>query len=159
MPDRRRFAVVVPPLLAALLLIGVAAAILLPSGAAPAAAQGTEPAVTCFEIGVGWRICAAPGVPLAPPPGPCATGASRARRGEQPRPGRRLRILLAAKHAARDAHRVTELRLEGHALGHDPGRAGRPQSIAAVAPGVQPAQRADPASVGQLGGWRCYRCS
>ena len=56
MPDHRRFAVVVPPLLA---LLGVAAAILLPAAAAPAAAQSTEPAVVCFEITVGWRICAA----------------------------------------------------------------------------------------------------
>ena len=57
MPDRRRFAIGVTPLLA---LLGVAAAILLPSGAAPAAAQSTGPAVVCFEISVGWRICAAP---------------------------------------------------------------------------------------------------
>ena len=57
MPDRRRFVIVLTPLLA---LLGVAAAVLLPSGAAPAAAQSTEPAVTCFEITVGWRICAAP---------------------------------------------------------------------------------------------------
>ena len=64
MPDRRRFAVVVTPLLA---LLGVAAAILLPSGAAPAAAQSTEPAVVCFEITVGWRICAASS-PEPPPP-------------------------------------------------------------------------------------------
>ncbi len=68
MPDRRRFAVVVPPLLA--LLLGVAAAILLPSGAAPAAAQSTEPAVTCFEISVGWRIC------VAPSPEPIAAASS-----------------------------------------------------------------------------------
>ena len=59
MPDRRRFAIGVTPLLAALLLIGVAAAILWPSDAAPAAAQSQEPAVTCFEISVGWRICVA----------------------------------------------------------------------------------------------------
>ena len=57
MPDRRRFAIGVTSLLA---LLGVAAAILLPSGAAPAAAQSTGPAVVCFEISVGWRICAAP---------------------------------------------------------------------------------------------------
>ena len=56
MPDRRRFAIGVTSLLA---LLGVAAAILLPSGAAPAAAQSTGPAVVCFEISVGWRICAA----------------------------------------------------------------------------------------------------
>ena len=56
MPDRRRFAIVLPPLLA---LLGVAAAILWPAGAAPAAAQSVEPAVTCFEITVGWRICVA----------------------------------------------------------------------------------------------------
>ena len=56
MPDRRRFAIGVTPLLA---LISVAAAILLPSDAAPAAAQSQEPAVTCFEISVGWRICVA----------------------------------------------------------------------------------------------------
>ena len=59
MPDRRRFAIGVTPLLAALLLIGVAAAILWPSGAAPAAAQSADPAVVCFEITVGWRICVA----------------------------------------------------------------------------------------------------
>ena len=64
MPDRRRFAVVVTPLLA--LLLGVAAAILLPSGAAPAAAQSAGSAVTCFEITVGWRICASS--PEPPPP-------------------------------------------------------------------------------------------
>ena len=64
MPDRRRFAIGVMPLLA---LLGVAAAILLPSGAAPAAAQSAEPAVTCFEISVGWRICVAP-APEPPPP-------------------------------------------------------------------------------------------
>ena len=63
MPNRRRFAVVATPLLA---LLVVAAAILLPSGAAPAAAQSTEPAVTCFEISVGWRICVASApVPIA----------------------------------------------------------------------------------------------
>ena len=56
MPNRRRFAVGVPPLLA---LLVVAAAILLPSGAAPVAAQSTEPSVVCFEISVGWRICVA----------------------------------------------------------------------------------------------------
>ncbi len=66
MPDRRRFAIGVTSLLA---LLGVAAAILLPSGAAPAAAQSAEPAVVCFEISVGWRICAASAV--APPPPPC----------------------------------------------------------------------------------------
>ena len=59
MPDRRRFAVVATPLLA---LISVAAAILLPSGAAPAAAQSAGPTVVCFEITVGWRICAASAV-------------------------------------------------------------------------------------------------
>ncbi len=64
MPDRRRFAIGVLPLLA---LLGVAAAILLPSGAAPVAAQSTEPAAVCFEITVGWRICAAP-APEPPPP-------------------------------------------------------------------------------------------
>ena len=56
MPDRRRLTLLATPLLA---LLGVAAAILLPSGAAPAAAQSTGPAVTCFEITVGWRICVA----------------------------------------------------------------------------------------------------
>ena len=56
MPDRRRFAIGVTPLLA---LISVAAAILWPAAAAPAAAQSTEPAVVCFEISVGWRICVA----------------------------------------------------------------------------------------------------
>ncbi len=117
MPDRRRFAVVVTPLLAALLLIGVAAAILLPSGAAPAAAQGTEPAVTCFEIGVGWRICAAPGVPLEPPPGPCATGAAVPDAANNPGLVADCAILLAAKDTLRGTPpRVTELRLEGHAL-------------------------------------------
>ena len=64
MPDRRRFAIVVTPLLA---LLAVAAAVLLPAGAAPAAAQSTEPAVVCFEITVGWRICVAP-APEPPPP-------------------------------------------------------------------------------------------
>ncbi len=64
MPDRRRFAIVLTPLL---VLLGVAAAILWPAGAAPAAAQSTEPAVVCFEISVGWRICAAP-APEPPPP-------------------------------------------------------------------------------------------
>ena len=64
MPDRRRFAVVVTPLLA---LLGVAAAILLPSGAAPAAAQSAGSAVVCFEISVGWRICAS----SPEPPTPC----------------------------------------------------------------------------------------
>ena len=62
MPDRRRFAIGVTPLralLAAPLLLGVAAAILWPAGAAPAAAQSTGPAVVCFEITVGWRICVA----------------------------------------------------------------------------------------------------
>ena len=54
MPRRGRFAVVVT------LMLGVAAALLMPSGAAPAAAQGAEPAAACFEITVGWRICAAP---------------------------------------------------------------------------------------------------
>ena len=73
MPDRRRFAIVVTPLLA---LLGVAAAILWPANAAPAAAQSAEPAVVCFEITVGWRICAAPAVAPAQPPGPCATGAA-----------------------------------------------------------------------------------
>ena len=73
MPDRRRLTLLATPLLA---LLGVAAAILLPSGAAPAAAQSTGPAVTCFEITVGWRICAAPAVAPAQPPGPCATGAA-----------------------------------------------------------------------------------
>ena len=56
MSGRRRFAVILPPLLA---LLGVAAAILWPAAAAPAAAQSTEPAVVCFEISVGWRICVA----------------------------------------------------------------------------------------------------
>ncbi len=65
MPDHRRFAIGVTPLLA---LLGVAAAVLLPSAAAPASAQSAEPAVACFEITVGWRICAAPGVPPLPPP-------------------------------------------------------------------------------------------
>ena len=64
MPDRRRFAVVATPLLA---LLGVAAAILLPAGAAPVAAQSAGPAVTCFEISVGWRIC------VASSPAPIAT--------------------------------------------------------------------------------------
>ena len=45
----------------------MAAAILLPSGAAPAAAQSAGPAVTCFEITVGWRICVA-SAPAPPPP-------------------------------------------------------------------------------------------
>ena len=57
-----------PPLRALLavpLLIGVAAAILWPSGAAPAAAQSTGPVAACFEITVGWRICAAPVVAAA----------------------------------------------------------------------------------------------
>ena len=63
MPDRRRFAISVTPLLA---LLAVAAAILLPAGAAPAAAQSAEPTVVCFEITVGWRICAAS--PEPPPP-------------------------------------------------------------------------------------------
>ena len=57
MPDRRRFAIVVTPLFA---LLAVAAAVLLPSGAAPAAAQSPGPAAACFEITVGWRICAPP---------------------------------------------------------------------------------------------------
>ena len=55
MSGRRRFAVVATPLLA---LLVVAAAILWPTGAAPAAAQSADPAVTCFEITAGWRICA-----------------------------------------------------------------------------------------------------
>ena len=59
MPDRRRIVAVLTPLLA---LLGVAAAILWPAGAAPAAAQSAEPAVVCFEITVGWRICVAPSV-------------------------------------------------------------------------------------------------
>ena len=60
MPDRRRLAIVVTPLLA---LLAVAAAILWPSAAS---AQSAEPAVVCFEITVGWRICAAPAVaPIA----------------------------------------------------------------------------------------------
>ena len=59
MPDRRRFAIVVTPIVA---LLAVLAAILSPAGAAPAAAQGAEPAPDCFEITVGWRICAAPAV-------------------------------------------------------------------------------------------------
>ena len=67
MPDRRRFAIGVTSLL---VLLGVAAAILWPSAAAPAAAQSTGPAVVCFEITVGWRICAAPAV-APPPPPPC----------------------------------------------------------------------------------------
>ena len=62
MPDRRRFAIAVTPLFA---LIAVAAAVLLPSGAAPAAAQSTDPAAVCFEITVGWRICVAPAAALA----------------------------------------------------------------------------------------------
>ena len=64
MPDRRRFAVILPPLLA---LLSVAAAILWPAGAAPAAAQSAAPAVTCFEISAGWRIC------VASSPAPIAT--------------------------------------------------------------------------------------
>ena len=66
MPDRRRFAIVVTPIVA---LLAVAAAVLWPSGAAPAAAQGAEPEVTCFEITPGWSICAAPAVAPTQPPG------------------------------------------------------------------------------------------
>ena len=62
MPDRRRFAIVVMPLVA---LLAAAAAILWPSGAD---AQGAEMEVECFEITVGWSICAAPAVPPTPPP-------------------------------------------------------------------------------------------
>ena len=50
----------------------MAAAILWPSGAAPAAAQSAEPAVTCFEISVGWRICVAPSPQPAQSRQPCA---------------------------------------------------------------------------------------
>ena len=132
MPDRRRFAVVLPPLLA---LISVAAAFLWPSGAAPAAAQSAEPAVTCFEISVGWRICVAP----AETPGPCATGAAVPDAANNPGLVADCAILLAAMDTLRgtaalnwDADaaisawdgvtvdgwppRVTELRLEERAL-------------------------------------------
>ena len=94
MPDRRRFAVVLPPVLA---LISVAAAFLWPSGAAPAAAQSAEPAVTCFEISVGWRICVAP----AETPGPCATGAAVPDAANNPGLLADCAILLAAKDALR----------------------------------------------------------
>ena len=60
MPDRRRLPIVVTPLL---VLFAVAAAVLWPSGAA---AQGAEPEVVCFEITVGWSVCAAS--PEPPPP-------------------------------------------------------------------------------------------
>ena len=43
-----------------LALLAVATASLLPSGGASAAAQRTEPTAACFEITVGWRLCAAP---------------------------------------------------------------------------------------------------
>ncbi|MXY79056.1 MAG: hypothetical protein F4Y94_05060, partial [Chloroflexi bacterium] len=55
MPHRRRFAIVVTPLVA---LLAAAVAILWPFGAD---AQGAEPEVVCFEITVGWSVCAAPG--------------------------------------------------------------------------------------------------
>ena len=65
MPHHRRFAIVVTPIVA---LLAAAAAVLWPSGAAPAAAQDADPAPVCFEITVGWSICAAPAVPAPPPP-------------------------------------------------------------------------------------------
>ena len=71
MPNRRRFAVVVTSLLT---LFAVAAAILWPSGAAPAAAQGAEPEVACFEIAADWLICEAPTPATVQTSGPCATG-------------------------------------------------------------------------------------
>ena len=136
MPDRRRFAVGVLPLLA---LLGVAAAILLPSGAGPVAAQSTEPAVVCFEITVGWRICAAPAVASAQPPGPCATGVAVPDAANNPGLVADCAILLAAKDALRGTAalnwdprvviaawdgvsvrgtppRVTEVHLKGRAL-------------------------------------------
>ena len=90
--------VLATPLLA---LLGVAAAILLPSGAAPAAAQSTGPAVTCFEISVGWRICAAPAVAPAQPPGPCATGAAVPDAANNPGLVADCAILLAVKDTLR----------------------------------------------------------
>ena len=85
MPDRRRFAVVATPLLA---LLGVAAAILWPAGAAPVAAQSADPAVTCFEITVGWRICVASCRRAgAASPLPCATGVAVPDAAPPPRTG------------------------------------------------------------------------
>ena len=148
MPNRRRFAVVATPLLA---LLVVAAAILLPSGAAPAAAQSTEPAVTCFEISVGWRICAAPAVAPAQPPGPCATGVAVPDAANNPGLVADCTALLAVKDALRGAGApdwsaaimITTwdgVTVSGDAAasdgvapggaradGHNPGRAGRPQ--------------------------------
>ena len=157
MPDRRRFAVLATPLLA---LLGVAAAILLPSGAAPAAAQSTGPAVTCFEISVGWRICVAPSQP-AQPPGSALTGAAVPDAANNPGLVADCTILLAVKdYAARHGGAQLERRhmpsrpgtgspwrdaaardgvatCDGaRADGHDPGRAWANLSrVAVVAPG------------------------
>ena len=136
MPDRRRFAVVLPPLLA---LISVAAAFLWPSGAAPAAAQSTGLAVTCFEITVGWRICVAPAATTAQTPDPCATGTAVPDAANNPGLLADCAILLAAMDTLRGTAalnwsadraitawdwvtvsgtppRVTALRLESRAL-------------------------------------------
>ncbi len=140
MPARRRFAVVLTPLLA---LLGVAAAVLLPSAAAPVAAQSQEPAVTCFEITVGWRICASSAAPAerapAQPPEPCVAGVAVPDAANNPGLVADCAILLAAKDTLRgDAAlnwsaataitawdgvtvggtppRVTELRLEERGL-------------------------------------------
>ena len=110
MPDRRRFAIGVPPLLA---LLGVAAAILLPAAAAPAAAQSTEPAVTCFEITVGWRICAA-SAPEPPPPCQgvaCIESAPGAFEQRTFVPG--ARIGLAAGHLRSRSRNRRDGRLQG----------------------------------------------
>ncbi|MDE2640429.1 MAG: hypothetical protein OXI03_07585 [Chloroflexota bacterium] len=98
MPDRRRLAVVATPLLG---LLAAAAAILWPPGTAPAAAQGAEPDVACFEITVGWSLCATSAAAPAEPPRLCSTGAAVPDAANNPGLVADCTALLAAKDALR----------------------------------------------------------